>query len=50
VGSSGQAVQRRIQKYQPSNTNDKYRYDLTAKQQSELEDVLRDYLMRYGYL
>jgi hypothetical protein len=40
----------RIRKYQPRNTNDKFKYDLTAKQQSDLEEVLRDYLMRYGYL
>jgi omega-hydroxy-beta-dihydromenaquinone-9 sulfotransferase len=32
------------------NTNDKYRSDLTAKQQKDLEEVLGDYLARYGYL
>lgn len=32
------------------NTNDKFRQDLTAKQQSDLEDVLGDYLQRYDYV
>ena len=42
--------ERQLGRYQLKNTNDKFRYDLTAKQQSDLEEVLRDYLMRYGYL
>jgi hypothetical protein len=37
-------------KYQLKNTNDKFKYDLTAEQQSDLEEVLGDYLKRYGYL
>ena len=44
------SFERQIRKYQPRNTNDKFKYYLTAKQQSDLEEVLRDYLMRYGYL
>jgi omega-hydroxy-beta-dihydromenaquinone-9 sulfotransferase len=42
--------ERELGKYQPKNTNDKFRHDLTAKQQSDLEEVLGDYLKRYGYL
>ena len=42
--------QRQIAAYQLKNTNDKFRSDLTAKQQSDLEDVLGDYLRIYGYL
>lgn len=42
--------ERQIRNYRPTNTNDKYKHDLTAKQQNDLEEVLRDYLMRYGYL
>jgi hypothetical protein len=42
--------ERQIRKYQPRNTNDKFKYDLTAKQQNALEEVLRDYLARYDYL
>jgi len=42
--------ERQIRKYQPRNSNDKFKYDLTAKQQSDLEEVLSDYLIRYGYL
>jgi hypothetical protein len=44
------SFERQIRNYKPRNTNDKFRYDLTAKQQSDLEEVLRDYLMRYDYL
>jgi hypothetical protein len=44
------SFERQIRKYQPRNTNDKFKYDLTAEQQSDLEAVLRDDLMRYGYL
>jgi len=42
--------ERQIRKFQPRNTNDKFRYELTARQQSDLEESLEDYLMRYGYL
>lgn len=42
--------QRRLGKYHLKNANDKFKDDLTAKQQSELEEVLGDYLRRYGYL
>jgi sulfotransferase family protein len=41
--------ERQIRKYQPRNTNNKFKYDLTAKQQRDLEEVLSDYLIRYGY-
>jgi sulfotransferase family protein len=43
-------LERRLRKYQLKNTNDKFKYDLTAKQQSDLEEVVGDYLRRYGYL
>ena len=42
--------ERQLRKYQLKNTNDTFKYDLTAKQQSDLEEVLGDYLRRYGYL
>jgi omega-hydroxy-beta-dihydromenaquinone-9 sulfotransferase len=42
--------ERQLGKYQLKNTNDKFRYDLTPKQQADLEEVLGDYLKRYGYL
>jgi hypothetical protein len=42
--------ERQLGRYQPRNTNDKFKYDLTAAQQSDLEAVLGDYLKRYGYL
>ena len=41
--------ERQIRKYQPRNNNHKFMNDLTTKQQSDLEEVLRDYLVRYGY-
>jgi hypothetical protein len=44
------SFERQLGKYQPKNTNVKFRYDLTAEQQSDLEEVLGDYLVRYGYL
>lgn len=44
------AFERQLKKYQPKNTNDRFKYDLTAKQQSDLEEVLGNHLMRYGYL
>jgi hypothetical protein len=42
--------ERQLGKYQPKNTNDKFKYDLTAAQQRDLEEVLGSYLMRYGYI
>src|SRR5215203_1840425 len=44
------SFERQIRKYQPRNTNEKFKYDLTAKQQRDLEEVLSGYLIRYGYL
>lgn len=35
---------------QVRNSNQKFQRDLTAKQQSDVEEVLGDYLRRYGYL
>jgi hypothetical protein len=35
--------------YQPKNNNHKFKHDLNAAQQRDLEVVLRDYLVRYGY-
>ena len=43
------SFERQIRQYEPRNTNDKYKYDLTARQQSDLEEVLGEYLTRYGY-
>lgn len=42
--------ERQLGKYQPKNANDKFKYDLAAEQQSDLEEVLGGYLVRYGYL
>jgi omega-hydroxy-beta-dihydromenaquinone-9 sulfotransferase len=42
--------ERQLRKYQPINSNDKFKYDLTPKQQRDLEEVLGNYLMRYGYV
>jgi hypothetical protein len=42
--------ERKIRRYRPRNTNDKFKHDLTAKQQRDLEEVLGDYLVEYGYL
>lgn len=42
--------ERQLGKYQPKNSNDKFKYDLTPKQQRDLEEVLGTYLTRYGYL
>jgi omega-hydroxy-beta-dihydromenaquinone-9 sulfotransferase len=42
--------ERRLGKYQPRNSNYKFKYDLTPKQQRDLEEVLGNYLTRYGYL
>ena len=44
------SFERQIREYQPRNTNDKFKDYLTVKPQSDLEEVLRDYLLRYGYL
>ena len=42
--------EKKLRRHQLKNTNDKFRRELTAEQQSELEVVLEDYLRRYGYL
>lgn len=42
--------EREIGKHELKNTNDKFKQDLTAHQQRNLEEVLEDYLRRYGYL
>jgi hypothetical protein len=42
--------ERQLGKYHLKNTNDKFKHDFTAKQQSDLEEVLGDYLRKYGYL
>jgi len=42
--------ERKLGKYQPKNTNEKFKHDLTPKQQRDLEGVLGNHLMRYGYL
>jgi hypothetical protein len=42
--------ERRLGKYYLKNTNDRFKHDFTAKQQSDLEEVLGDYLRKYGYL
>ena len=42
--------ERELRKHRLRNTNDKYRRELTAEQQRDLEEVLRAYLQRYGYL
>jgi hypothetical protein len=42
--------ERKLQTFQVRNTNQKFQRDLTAKQQSEVEEVLGDYLRRYDYL
>jgi hypothetical protein len=42
--------QRQLAAYQLKNTNDKFKSDLTTKQQSDLENVLGDCLTKYGYL
>jgi hypothetical protein len=44
------AFERRLRSYHLKNTNEKFRHDLTPKQQSDLEEVLESYLGRYGYL
>src|SRR5215211_1604235 len=40
----------KLRTFEVRNTNYKVQQDLTAKQQSDLEDVLGDHLRRYGYL
>lgn len=42
--------ERKIGKSELKNTNDKFKRDLTASQQGDLEEVLGDYLRRYDYL
>lgn len=42
--------ERQLGRYRPKNTNDKFRHDLNAAQQRDLEAVLGDYLRSYGYL
>ena len=42
--------EREIVKSDLKNTNDKFKQDLTAQQQRDLEEVLGDYLRRYDYL
>ncbi len=42
--------EREIGKRKLKNTNDKFKRDLTAQQQRDLEEVLEDYLRRYDYL
>jgi len=42
--------ERRLGQHQPRNSNDKVKYDLTSKQQRDLEEVLGNYLTRYGYV
>jgi omega-hydroxy-beta-dihydromenaquinone-9 sulfotransferase len=44
------SFKRQLGKYQPKNSNDKFKYDLTPKQQRDLEEVLGNYLTRYGYI
>jgi hypothetical protein len=44
------SFERELLRFRVKNTNDKFRSDLTAKQQRDLEEVLEDYLVRYGYL
>lgn len=39
-----------IRGFRVKNTNNKFKSDLTLKQQKDLEEVLGDYLARYGYL
>ena len=42
--------ERRLGRYRTKNTNDKFKHDLTPKQQGDLEEVLGNYLTRYGHL
>jgi omega-hydroxy-beta-dihydromenaquinone-9 sulfotransferase len=42
--------ERDLQKFRVKNTNNKFKNDLTSKQQKDLEEVLGAYLVRYGYL
>jgi omega-hydroxy-beta-dihydromenaquinone-9 sulfotransferase len=42
--------EREIGKRELTNTNDRFKQDLTAQQQRDLEEVLGDYLRRYDYL
>jgi omega-hydroxy-beta-dihydromenaquinone-9 sulfotransferase len=42
--------ERDLREIKVRNTNEKFRQDLTAKQQSDVENVLKDYLKRYNYM
>lgn len=41
--------EKRLRRHTLRNTNDKFKQDLTADQQRDLEEVLGDYLRRYNY-
>ena len=41
--------EKEIGKRELRNTNDKFKQDLTAQQQRDLEEVLGDYLRKYDY-
>jgi hypothetical protein len=43
-------LEKRLGTLQVRNTNQRFQRDLTAKQQSDVEEVLEDYLRRYDYL
>jgi hypothetical protein len=42
--------ERKLRTLEVRNTNQKFQRDLTAKQQSDVEEVLGEYLRKYGYL
>lgn len=44
------SFEQELNKQRLSNTNEKFRRDLTPKQQYQLEELLEDPLVRYGYL
>jgi hypothetical protein len=44
------SFERELRSHRLKNSNNKYRRELTAEQQRDLEEVLEDYLRRYGYL
>jgi hypothetical protein len=39
-----------LRRFEVENRNDKWRKDLTTRQQAMLEDCVRDHLVRYGYV
>ena len=41
--------ERELRRHRLKNTNGKFKSELTATQQNDLEEVLRDYLRRFGY-